>query len=173
MKGLKIFIMVVAAVLLTVVGVGLVLDGEWEVHRSRTLEVPTAEVFAELTSIEGWSTWGSLGVVGGERIGPASGPGATVRWNDPEWGEGEWTLTHAEPDRLVRYEAQVEGGSIVTRGRIELTPVAEGTRIDWSESGDFGWNPVLGFMALAMDRLQGTEMDKTLDRLEEQLRSRP
>lgn len=172
MRRLKIFITGAAVLLLVVVGIGLALDGTWQVERSRVVAFPPAAVFAEVNSVEGWATWGSFAIVGAERSGPASGPGATMRWNDAEWGRGEWALTDAEADRSVRYEARVEGGSIVTRGHITLAPAPGGTRIDWVESGDFGWNPVLGFMALAMDRLQGTEMEKTLDRLEQHLGGR-
>lgn len=166
MKLIKFFITAVAVVLLLFVAFGLVLDGEWEVERSRVVELPVQDLYAELISIDGWSTWGSLGAVEGERTGPATGPGASVRWDDPQWGEGEWTLTEAESNRSVAYEVRVEGGALVTRGHLDLVTVPEGTRIEWRESGDFGWNPFLAFMALGMDRMQGTEMEKSLDRLQ-------
>ncbi|MEK9506921.1 SRPBCC family protein [Gemmatimonadota bacterium Y43] len=169
MTLIKFFITAVAALLLLFVGLGLVLDGEWEVERSRVVPIPAEALYAELASIDGWTTWGSLGTVEGERHGPPSGPGATVRWDDPQWGEGEWTLTGIESDRAVEYEVRVEGGALVTRGRLDLDPVAEGTRIHWTESGDFGWNPFLAFMALGMDRMQGSEMEKSLDRLQDHL----
>lgn len=173
MKLIKFFITAVAVALLLFVAFGLVLDGEWEVERSRVVELSPEEIYDELISIEGWATWGSLGTVEGERAGPDTGPGASVHWDDAEWGEGEWTLTEAEPARSVDYEVRVEGGSLVTRGHLELTAVPEGTRIEWRESGDFGWNPFLAFMALGMDRMQGTEMEKSLDRLQSHLGAAP
>lgn len=169
MKPLKIFISVVAVGLLLFVGLGAILSGEWEARRERILPLPADSVYAELTSIEGWSTWGSLGAVESEQSGPPRGAGATVRWDDPQWGEGEWTLTEANAPSDVTYEVRVEGGALVTRGHLTLTSVPEGTRVEWVETGDFGWNPLLAFLALGMDRMQGEEMDKSLDRLQSHL----
>jgi hypothetical protein len=53
-----------------------------------------------------------------------------------------------------------------TRGRIQLVEGAEGTTLTWREEGDFGWNPLLSYFALGMERMQGEELDKALDRLQ-------
>ena len=63
----------------------------------------------------------------------------------------------------------MEGGSLRTDGRIDLVPVEGGTRVTWTEEGDFGWNPLMGYWALAMERVQGRELQKGLDRLEAHL----
>jgi hypothetical protein len=55
---------------------------------------------------------------------------------------------------------------MVTLGRVELTPVSGGTEVAWTEEGDFGWNPLLSFMALGMERMQGDEMEKSLAELQ-------
>ena len=172
MKALKWFIGAVALVLLTVVGIGLALPGTWAAHSEITLDASPSEVFAYLDSVEGWASWAPLSAVEGTRSGPARGPGASLRWDDAEWGQGEWVLTESEPDRRVAYEVQVEDGALVTRGQVVLTPTPEGgTLLAWRESGDFGWNPVLAYMALGMERLQGNEMAKGLTALKSLLES--
>jgi hypothetical protein len=68
----------------------------------------------------------------------------------------------------VRYAVEVEGAGnsvLVTSGSITFEPSGDGTRVRWSEAGDLGGNPLMGYWALAMGRLQGTEMGKGLDRL--------
>ena len=56
---------------------------------------------------------------------------------------------------------------ILTWGDVTLSPAeGGGTRMEWQERGDFGWNPLLSFMALGMSRMQGEEMSKSLDALE-------
>jgi hypothetical protein len=66
----------------------------------------------------------------------------------------------------VAYEVRVEGGSLVTRGAITVERVGSGgSRLAWTENGDFGWNPFLSYMALGMDRMQGREMEKNLAQL--------
>ena len=165
MKPAKIFITAVALFLLTIVGLGFALSGRWEAEREITIAAPPETVFRLLDSSEGWSAGAPLGLVDGDRSGPPTGVGATLSWDDPEWGQGEWVLTASEAPRRVAYEVRVEQASMITQGIVTLIPVAEGTRVQWSESGDFGWNPLLAFMALGMDRLQGQEMEKGLNAL--------
>ncbi|MBT8404190.1 MAG: SRPBCC family protein [Gemmatimonadetes bacterium] len=165
MKLLKTFITGVALLLLTFVGVGFALSGTWEVERSAVLPGTPETVFGFLDSVEGWSSWAAIGAVEGAVSGPARGAGATLTWDSREWGEGRWELLTADAPREVSYEVAVEGGSMLTRGRVSLTAGPDGTRIDWVETGDFGWNPFLAYMALGMDRMQGREMEKGLAEL--------
>lgn len=167
MNPIKVFISALALLLLVVVGVGFALPGTWQASQSRELGAALDEVFGYVSTVDGWSQWTPMPFVGGERSGPAQGAGATLSWDDPQWGEGSWTLTAVEPPRSMRYEVSVEGGSLRTWGEVTLAPAADGgTLIEWQERGDFGWNPLLSFMALGMSRMQGEEMSKSLDALE-------
>ena len=47
----------------------------------------------------------------------------------------------------------MEEGSLETRGRIQLEDTPSGTNVRWSEEGAFGWNPLLAYFALGMDRI--------------------
>jgi hypothetical protein len=49
---------------------------------------------------------------------------------------------------------------------VRLSPEGPGTRIAWREEGDFGRNPLMGYWARFMERAQGTELEKALDRLD-------
>lgn len=164
MKGV---ITVVALALLAFVGVGFALDGRWSATRTAELAASVDEVFPYVNELEGWDRWTPWDHVQDTVTGPAAGVGATRSWDDPQWGQGVWRLTESEPPTRVAYEVQVEGGSLVTRGEIRLEPLGTGrTRVHWTESGDFGWNPFLAYMALGMERMQGQEMQKNLDALQ-------
>jgi hypothetical protein len=163
MKG---FITLVALALLVFVGVGFLLSGEWSAQRERQLSVPPEAVRPFLVDLARWPEWSSVGQVEGELSSPSAGVGATMSWDDPQWGQGVVTLTEVGPDE-VAYEVRVEDGSLRTRGRIHLTPREGGTRVVWLEEGDFGWNPLLSWFALGMDRIQGAELEKSLDALSE------
>ena len=70
----------------------------------------------------------------------------------------------------MSYSVEVEGAAganMRTNGRIELEPTAGGTRVVWREHGDLGSNPLMGYWARSMRRVQSTEMEKGLDRLAE------
>jgi hypothetical protein len=62
---------------------------------------------------------------------------------------------------------EVQGGALQFEGTVLLAPVPEGTRVTWSESGDFGWNPLLGYAARQMSESQGAQFEQSLERLAE------
>ncbi|MBW3535753.1 MAG: SRPBCC family protein [Gemmatimonadetes bacterium] len=147
-------------------GIGLALPGTWTAERSATLDAPPERVFAWVDAPAAWQSWTAWPDVALERAGPERGEGASVRWADDTWGEGVFTITASEPPRELRYEVRVQEGSMVTRGSLRLEPAGPGTRVTWRESGDFGWNPLMGYAALGMDRMQGAELEKGLARLD-------
>jgi hypothetical protein len=56
-----------------------------------------------------------------------------------------------------------------------MTLVTEGdiTRVIWEEAGDFGWNPLLGYLAGRMGTLQGEQLSFALETLAAQLLAEP
>jgi hypothetical protein len=165
MKIMKLFISGLALVLLAFIGIGFALPGTWSAERERVLGAGPGSVRPLLEDLAAWPEWSSMGQVEGELSTPSSGVGATLSWDDPQWGQGVFTLTEAGPDG-VAYEVRVEDGSLQTWGRIDLASEAGGTRVTWREQGDFGWNPLLSWFALGMERIQGAELEKSLDALE-------
>ena len=166
MKALKGFIGLMAFLLLAFIAGGFALPGSWSTERSRILRVPVEEVFPHLENLTLWREWSSMAQVEGTLSEPAAGVGASFAWDDPQWGEGVFRITAVTPLREVRYEVGVEDGSIQTSGHFTLRAGTAGTEVTWREEGDFGWNPLLAYFALGMDRMQGQELEKGLDRLE-------
>ncbi|MEZ4414439.1 MAG: SRPBCC family protein [Gemmatimonadota bacterium] len=145
--------------------IGLLLPRRWEVQRSRALAATPEQVFPFVSDLDEWPRWMPWDDL--------DGMGATdpqVRtWDDPRIGQGALRLTEVHPDTVVRYEVEVEGG-LSTAGSLRLQATPDGSVLTWSETGEFGRNPLLGYVALGMDRLQGAEMEKSLDRLAQLLR---
>jgi hypothetical protein len=54
-----------------------------------------------------------------------------------------------------------------TSGEIRLEERPGGTLVRWHEKGDLGRNPLMGYWARSMPRIQSVEMAKALDRLAE------
>lgn len=154
---------------LLVVG-GLLLPGTWSAHRTAVIRAPAEEIFPYLDTPARWDRWTPWGEVESELEGPARGPGARRSWNHPEQGEGFLEIVATDPPREVRYRVQVDGGAIRMEGRLRLEEVRDGTRVAWEEEGDFGWNPILGYMALTMERSQGAQMSRSLERLRDAVR---
>jgi uncharacterized protein YndB with AHSA1/START domain len=162
---IKAIISLFAVLLLGVVGIGFALPGTWQASRSITIDAAPEELYRYVSSVEAWSRWTPMPFVTGDASGPLEGVGSRLYWDDPQWGQGEWTLTEATPPTHMAYEVAVENGALRTWGEVWLEPGAAGTRLTWTERGDFGWNPLLSWMALGMERMQGEEMQKSLDDL--------
>lgn len=153
------------AFLVLVLGVGFALPGTWSARREAVVAAPPDSVFPFLDVLERWDRWSPWPDVEIERTGPARGQGATMTWDDPFAGDGRFVLVESDPPRRLGYRVDVEGGSMVTRGRFELAATPGGTRVVWWEEGDFGWNPLMGYAALSMHRVQGAELERGLARL--------
>ena len=154
--------------LVLALAVGFLLPGRWEVERSALVAAPPGVVFSALDDPRRWDEWAPLGEVEATFAGPARGAGAERRWDDPEFGDGVFTILSTVPDREVRYRVEVQNGSMITEGTVRLDPEGSGTRVVWTERGDFGHNPMLGYLTRSMDRLQGAQMEGALARLGEQ-----
>jgi hypothetical protein len=142
--------------------VGILLPGGWQAERTAEIAAPPEVLFSYMNGAGRWEEWTPTLESGSVRFGPAEGPGSGRRWNDPTYGTGEFVITSSEAPREVGYEVRVEDGAIRIIGRVELEPTTSGTRLTWREEGDFGWNPILGYMAARMDELQGAQMDASL-----------
>jgi len=151
--------------------VGLLLPGEWEAERNIKIGAPPEEVFPFLNSAARWEEWTPAPESGVELFGPAEGPGSGRRWDDPGYGQGEFVIAASELPREIIYEVKVEDGSILIRGWIELLGATGGTQIYWREEGDFGWNPLLGYLAGRMNELQGAQIDASLASLKDLIES--
>ena len=154
-----------AAVLILFLAVGTALPGTWTVQRSIGIEASSAEIFALLSNLDRWEEWTPWPEVDLIRSGPSSGLGAQMSWDDPFAGDGVFRIVESEPDSLLRYHVAVEGGHITTDGTFHLQPTDGRTRVSWIETGDFGWNPLMAYAALTMNRTQGTELERGLAHL--------
>jgi len=145
--------------------VGLVLPGTWEVRREAELQASPAEVYPLLADLDAWEAWTHWPELSGFESGANTGVGATRAWDDGNYGQGRLTVTSLLPDSHVGYEVEVDG-SMRFEGTLVLTRTEQGgTALIWTERGDFGRNPLMGYTARSMDRLQGREMEKSLARL--------
>ncbi|MSR21233.1 MAG: hypothetical protein EXR91_09700 [Gemmatimonadetes bacterium] len=144
--------------------VGYLLPHDWQAEATTRMPVTPAAVYALLDSPEGWQGWTPWPESGVERSGPARGVGATLAWNDLEFGSGSFRIVGATSSR-VEYSVLVQEGTMRTSGSLDLALEEGGVRVTWREEGDFGRNPLMGYWVLAMSRAQSEELAKGLDRL--------
>ena len=146
--------------------VGLLLPGVWEAHAEIRIEAAPEEVFVHLTDAEGWARWTPMPESGVEVLeANEEAQAGGWMWDDPRYGSGRFYLMEIDSPRQLRYVVEVEGGSLRTDGTLILEAVDGATEIRWMEEGDFGWNPILGYLAARMGRAQTEQMEGSLDRL--------
>ena len=155
-----------ALILIGILGLGVAMSSSWEAEASDVIDAPVQDIMAYLDSPEGWRAWTPWPDSVFPTDGPARGQGAGMAWDDPELGDGSFTLTQVTATG-VQYHVEVNGGAMVTDGTIELAAEGSGTRVTWREEGDLGRNPLMGFWALSMDRAQTDELVKGVRRLGE------
>ncbi len=156
---------VIAALLLGFLAIGFLLPSGWTVERTALFDAPPEAIYPHLAGAAAWERWTPSPESGSEYFGPAEGAGSGRRWDDGGYGSGEFVVTEAVPGERVGYDVLVEGGSIRIHGEIRLAPEGERTRILWREEGDFGWNPLLGYIAIRMEELQGGQLEASLQSL--------
>jgi uncharacterized protein YndB with AHSA1/START domain len=155
----------IALLLFTILIIGFLLPSGWEVERTARIEAPPEVVFPYLDQAEAWERWTPSPESGTEAFGPGSGIGSGRRWDDDGYGRGEFVITASDAPVTLSYRVEVEGGAIRIEGTMTLTPEEGGTTIRWREVGDFGWNPILGYLSGRMEALQGSQLEASLVRL--------
>ncbi len=154
----------IGAILVTVMLIGLVLPGTWSVEASIQIEASPAEVFPYLNDLGRWDRWTNWGEIDSELSSPSQSAGASRTWDDPGLGTGSVTITESGSLTFVRYVVEVEGGASVL-GELTIEAVGATSRVTWREEGDFGRNPLMGFVARGMPESQGAQLAEGLEKL--------
>lgn len=160
--------LVVGLVALLLVG-GLLLSGRYEITRSIVVAASADKVYplvAEPRRWKEWSVWNRRDpAMSITYSGPESGAGARWAWKSPTEGDGQMTFTAAEPGRRAAYELYFPDFGTTSTGELTLTPDGSGTRVTWAMAGTMGSNPLMRWMALAMDRMVGPDFEGGLANL--------
>ena len=155
---------IVGGLLVTFMAVGFLLPGTWSAEVSVEVPVSPESIFPLLADLGRWDEWTQWAEVQSTLSEPSSGSGAVRSWDDPQYGSGSVTITESRPPELVRYRVRVGEGTEVI-GTLEVEESPNGSVVTWREEGDFGRNPLMGYVARTMSDSQGRQLSENLDRL--------
>ena len=144
------------------------LPGAVTVEREAILAADSAAIYDLLASNEGFQSFNpyrdddpNLAIT---LMGPERGVGSAFAFKG-EGGEGTQTITALQPGRAVTM--QIDLGAM---GRpvqtFTLTPVADGTKVNWSTEAAFGMNPIGRVFGLFLDGRLGPVYERGLKNLE-------
>lgn len=162
--GAKIF-GALSGVFLLYLLVGLLLPGTWKAEAETVFSAPPSSVFPFLDRMDRWVLWNPMPESGTLVVGPPSGVGAGIDWDDPQYGVGDVRIRTSVENERVEYEVHIEGGNLRIHGSMVLAAEDGGTRLRWTEEGDFGWNPLMGYAARGMEGSQSEAMRLNLETL--------
>ena len=154
----------IGTVLVTLMLIGFVLPGTWSAEASIQIEASPTELFPLLNDLSRWDTWTNWGDLDSELSDPSGGVGASRSWDDPNLGSGSVTITGSGSPTFVRYEVEIEGGASVG-GELSIEALEGSSRLTWREEGDFGRNPLMGYVARRMAKSQGAQLAEGLEKL--------
>ena len=157
---------VIGGLLLAFMTVGFWLPGTWSAQASIEVPLSPEAVYPLLVDLGRWDEWTQWGEVESTLSDPSFGSGAVRSWEDDQYGSGSVTITESHPSELVRYRVRIgERAEVV--GELKLEASTGGSLVTWREEGDFGRNPLMGYVARSMSDSQGRQLSESLDRLKE------
>jgi hypothetical protein len=157
--------------------VSLFLPATYRVERSLAINAAPEIIFPYLNELRRWPEWTAWNTNREPSLvyiqaGPPSGVGAVQSWTARS-GNGSIKLTESDPDRGIGYELNFNEGRFISTGRIDLVPVTNGTRVVWSNYGNFGRNPVGRYLGLLMDKWMGNDFETGLQNLKAKTQRQP
>jgi uncharacterized protein YndB with AHSA1/START domain len=161
-----------AAVLIVLLAViGFALPKTFHIERSQVIAAPAEKIYPLIADPHNWPKWG----IWNQRdpnmkmdfSGSPSGAGAKWSWQSKSEGNGQMEFTAAEPDRQISYRLIFADFGMVSGGALKLAPEGTGTRITWTNEGEFGGNPFNRYFGLMMDKMVGKDFDGGLNNLKQ------
>ncbi len=165
---IKIFIGLVALVAALAV-IGFFLPSNFKIARSIIIAAPAEKIYPMIAETRNWRAW----TMWNERdpnmkidySGPASGVGAKWAWQSKSEGDGMMEFTAADPLKGISYQLTFPEFGMKSGGVLSMTPDPAGTKIIWTNEGEFGANPFFHYFGLMMDRWVGKDFDAGLAKL--------
>lgn len=166
---------VLAALLVTVLGLAATKPDTYRVERSRVIAAPPERIAPLLTDLRAWNTWNPWNELEPtsrkEYSDPASGVGAWYTWEGEQLGSGRMeitSITPAEIDYALTFTAPMEDTTAVA---FTLEPEAGGTRVTWRMDGHNAFASKVIAVFVDMDRMIGGDFERGLEHLDELARA--
>jgi hypothetical protein len=165
-KGFAKIFGLIASVLLAFTLIGVWLPGTWSAKASIKIPAPPRAIFPLIVDLDRWNEWTQWGDVQSTTSDPSYGQGAFRTWDNDQYGSGSITIIESYPEHALRYRVVVDKKSEII-GNFNIEPSKNGSTITWNEEGDFGNNPLMGYVAITMSKSQGKQLFESLGNLKQ------
>ncbi len=171
MKVLKYLSVTIVALVLLILGGGMLLPSDYHVERSITINAPANEIYPDVADLRAWKAWGvwferdpnmTLSYEG-EGIGQIS------RWQSATEGNGEMEVLALVPNESMTYALRFPDFDMGSEGKVSLESTTAGTKVTWENHGDVGAHPLNRYFAYFMDDMIGADFEQGLAKLKQKI----
>ncbi len=167
------FIRIASGLVLLVIALvlaGFLVPAGYKVQRSIVIAAPVDHIYPLIATPKRWKEWSMWNrrdpAMAMTFFGPEEGAGAGWSWDSKSEGQGRMTLLTADPAHGMTYELFFPDYDMTSTGALRLDAQADGTtKVSWNNVGSVGWNPLMHYMAAAMDRMVGPDFEAGLANL--------
>jgi uncharacterized protein YndB with AHSA1/START domain len=162
MRIVRRVLLALVVLVVALVAIAYALPSRYHVTRSIDIDAPPSKIYPLVAEVRAWKQWSAWNQRDPNMVivyeGPPAGAGARWTWKSASEGNGEMTLTGAEPDRRIDYALAFPDYDSKATGAIVIEPTSPtSTRVTWTNDGDLGNNPMMRWMGLVMDRMVGND----------------
>src|SRR5262245_9617151 len=155
---LEIALWVALGVVVLVVGAGLMLPRPFEISRSIVIAAPPGTIHPFIDSFRNWPRWSSFDAADPDARfdapEPSSGVGARRTWKGRTLGDGSQVIVASDPRTGVSMKLDMT--HMEHAFDFAFAPEAGGTRVTWSDRGQFPAAPHWRLMGnLFIERMLG------------------
>ena len=154
----------IAILLIILILVGFLRPAHWTAEVSVQSHLDPDVIFTYLNDLEKWDEWTMWSDIDSEITDPSHGEGAMRTWQDEYFGSGKIRIVESYPPTILAYEVTNDSGAWVF-GEFRLTVLPTSTLITWTEQGDLGNNPLMGYLAERIGHSQQKQMASGLESL--------
>ena len=146
---------------------GFLISPDWQVTRSVVIHAPAEAVHEHVVNLHNWEAWSPFEeedpTMRFVYQGPEAGAGARRSWTSEQGRDGWMEITADTPGRGIRYVIGMDDQEFA--GAMTYEAASNGTQVIWTHHGTLGDNPLRRWMALMMDSLLGSQLERGLDNL--------
>ncbi|MFZ6051138.1 SRPBCC family protein [Halocola ammonii] len=174
LKGLLIFIVIVALILVVVT---FLLPSKSEMQRSQVIDASPELLFEQVNDLENWEAWSpwhqldpnmSLEYSSDNPVGK----GAWYKWDgNDQVGSGKLTILESNPNNLIKTEMEFMNAGEPAHSDWIFEPVEGGTKVTWTFDGDM--SGIGKWFGLFMDSFLGPQYKEGLRLLDSVATSMP
>src|SRR6516164_9534664 len=157
------------AVFLLLVVVGFFIPGTYRIERSVVINAAPDRIYPLVAAPKRWQEWSIWNrrdpAMAMTFFGPESGAGAGWAWDSKTEGKGRMTFVTADTAKGFTYTLYFPDVDSTSTGDIRFAAQGNATRVTWTNTGSMGGNPLMHYMAAAMDHMVGPDFEAGLANL--------